>query len=399
MEVRYCAVDRAGKKRAGRLSGLSIESIQQDLIDKGWVVLSCQPISPLLSIFTNLSKKVSKEFVINFSRQVAVLLDSGVTLLQALEIIIEDTEHDFDKKLITQLSMDIQNGIAISKSMAQFSHIFGVNYIEIIAVGEQTGLLAQAFERNLYFLKAKQRLAAQVKQACTYPTIVLTVAIIVILVLMIKVVPGFQTLFENFDQQLPWATRQVIFLSDLVSANLIYLVMTFILLPVCYLLMTKSTVTKRYIDLLMWRIPIITTLYQMSFVTSFSLTAYSMLNAGLPLNQALSKIKNGTKNTYTKTKLLSVIESVQKGESFYQSLKQTALFPFMFLTLIKVGEETGRLDSTLKTLANIYQTRLEAHIKQIISLIEPTIVVLLGVIIGGLVLVMYLPIFEMSTFL
>jgi type IV pilus assembly protein PilC len=216
---------------------------------------------------------------------------------------------------------------------------------------------------------------------------------------MVKVVPGFQTLFDNFDQQLPWATRQVILLSDFVSANLLYLGSVFILLPVCYVLLTKSPATKRYIDLFMWRIPIITKLYQMSFVTSFSLTAYAMLNAGLPLNQALSKIQNGTKNSHTKTKLKSVIENVQEGESFYQSLKQTALFPFMFLTLIKVGEETGRLDATLKTLANIYQTRLEAHIKQIISLIEPAIVVLLGGIIGGLVLVMYLPIFEMSTFL
>lgn len=399
MEVRYSAVDKAGKKRVGRLSGLSIESIKQELFNKGWTVLSCQPISPLLTLFTNLSNKVSKGFVINFSRQVAELLESGVSLLHALDIIVHDTEHEYDKKLIAQLSTDIQNGVSLSNSMAQFSHVFSLDYIEIIAVGEQTGLLAQAFDRNLYFLKAKQKLTAQIKQACTYPTIVLSVAIIVILVLMVKVVPGFQTLFDNFDQQLPWATRQVILLSDFISANLLYLGSAFILLPVCYVLLTKSPATKRYIDLFMWRIPIITKFYQMSFVTSFSLTAYAMLNAGLPLNQALSKIQNGTKNSHTKTKLKSVIENVQKGESFYQSLKQTALFPFMFLTLIKVGEETGRLDATLKTLANIYQTRLEAHIKQIISLIEPAIVVLLGVIIGGLVLVMYLPIFEMSTFL
>ena len=137
----------------------------------------------------------------------------------------------------------------------------------------------------------------------------------------------------------------------------------------------------------------------MSFVTSFSLTAHTMLNAGLPLNHVLVKIYNSTSNIHTKLKLQSVIDNVQNGESFYQSLKLTGLFPYMFLTLIKVGEETGKLDSTLKTLANIHQTRLEAQIKKIISLIEPTIVVLLGVLIGGLVLVMYLPIFEMSTFL
>lgn len=399
MEVRYRAVDEAGNKRIGRLYGLSIDSIKQELLDKGWVVLSCQPISPIFNAFRNFSKQTSKGFVTNFSRQISVLLGSGVSLLQALEIIIQDTEHEYDKKLLLQVATDIQNGIYLSKSLTQYSHVFSTNYIEIIAVGEQTGLLAQAFERNLYFLMAKQKLNEQIRQACTYPFIVLTVATIVMIILMVKVVPGFQSLFDSFDQQLPWATRQVIALSEFISANLTYLVSFFVTLPLILFLCAKSVITKPIIDLCMWRLPVIKTFYQMSFVTSFSLTAYSMLNSGIPLNHVLSKIYNGTGNTYTKSKLQLVIDNVQRGESFYQSLKQAGLFPFMFLTLIKVGEETGSLDSTLKTLANIHQTRLEAHIKKIISLIEPAIVVLLGVLIGGLVLVMYLPIFEMSTFL
>ena len=399
MEVKYCAVDESGKKRVGHFSGVSVENIVQDLERRGWTVLKCQPSSIFRSKWELLTRRNNKEFVLEFSRQLSVLLNSGVSLIQAINITIGDTEQPQDKQLLMQVHTDIQNGIPLSKSLSQFSHLFSNHYIEVVELGEQTGGLAEAFERNLNFLIAKQKLVSQIKHASTYPFIVLTVAMIVISVLMLKVIPGFQSLFDNFDQQLPWATRQLISTSNFFIDYFYHGLALLIVMPTVIFLFASIKRTKKYFDRWLWRLPFVSKVYSMSFITSFSLTAHTMLDAGIPLNQTLVKLIKGTSNVFCKTQLQRVLQSVLKGESFYRALKQSGLFPSMFLQLIKVGEETGKLDSTLKTLSSIYQTRLEAHIKQIISLIEPAIVVLLGVIIGGLVLVMYLPIFEMSTFL
>ena len=396
MEFHYIAVDAQGRKQQGKISAPNFTQVKQQILDSGWVLLTCKRVySP--AFFSR--ARTSKKFDLSFSHQLALLLSSGVPLIQALLIMLGDCKHKQDKVLVQDVLTQLQDGKALSASLQKYTSVFHKSFIDVIEVGEQTGALAQAFERNHYYLASKYKLQSQLRQALVYPCLVIVVSVLVILILLLKVVPSFESLFQSFDQPLPWATQQILTITHLLQHNGLSIIAVICGVLIVSITLLQNVTLKHKWHRIRLTLPIYGKLEKLGFVVSFSLSSFNMLKAGIALNQVLDKVSQSTSNIYFRHQLLTVLATVLRGESFYLALKQSQLFPGLFLQLIRVGEETGKLDECLDALSKVYQTRLENYLKQIISLIEPCVMVLLGGIIGGLVLVMYLPIFEMSTFL
>ncbi len=398
MEFNYVAVNEQGQRVTGICEAKTREHVAQQLSERKLQLVSCS--WRLLSVLKVEHKpKLSKFFVLEFSRQMSVLLASGLSITQAFEIVQAEQKTKACKACLQSLLKLVQQGQSVSLALRQVSSAFDNNYLEVVTVGEQTGALARAFGQNYYYLAALDKLRGQVKQACVYPALVLLVSILVISILLVKVIPGFESLFSSFAQPLPFATLQVIALSEFIQKHWVNILFALGVVITSFFLSLKLQKVKRVTDKYKLKLPVIGSLLRFNLYASFALSCHNMLAAGLPLHQVLDKLKSGTRNLFFSTKLNHIQQNVLTGTSFHQSCLATGLFPSLFIQLVKVGEESGSLEQRLKNLAEVYQERLDSQVKAIVNLIEPAIMIIMGVLIGGLVLVMYLPIFEMSTFL
>lgn len=398
MEFNYVAVNEQGQRVTGICQAQTKEHVAQQLSERKLQLVSCR--WRWFSVIKIEHKpRLNKFFVLEFSRQMSVLLASGLSITQAFEIVQAEQKSKECRACLQNLLALVQQGQSVSFALQQVSSAFDNNYLEVIAVGEQAGALARAFEQNYYYLAALEKLTGQVKQACVYPALVLLVSILVISILLVKVIPGFESLFSSFAQPLPFATLQVIALSEFIQQHWGNILLALGIVIAGFSLSLKVQKVKRFTDKHKLRLPIIGLLLKFNLYANFALSCHNMLAAGLPLHQVLDKLKSGTRNLFFSAKINDIQQNVLTGTSFHQSCLATGLFPSLFIQLVKVGEESGSLDQRLKNLAEVYQQRLDSQVKAIVNLIEPAIMIIMGVLIGGLVLVMYLPIFEMSTFL
>lgn len=397
MKFKYVAVNEQGQRVVGICEAQNKVHLAQQLSEIKLHLVSAK--LRLFSVIRTTRPKLSKDFVLEFSHQMSVLLTSGLSITQAFEIMKGEQKSKEHQKCIEKMRVLVQQGRPVGESLKQVSTVFDNNYLEVITVGEQTGALAQAFAQNHYYLSAAAKLKRQLKQACIYPTLILLVSILVVSILLVKVIPGFESLFASFSQPLPYGTLQVIALSEFIQTYWIDILIALVMLGGSFWLSLKVTKVRFVVDKYKIKLPLIGLLLRFNLYATFALNCHNMTTAGLPLHQVLDKLKSSTRNRFFSVKLSEIQASVLSGCSFHQSCIETGLFPPLFIQLIKVGEESGTLDKRLKNLADLYQDKLESHVKAMIGIIEPVVMILMGAIIGGLVLVMYLPIFEMSTFL
>ena len=397
MEFKYVAVNEHGKRITGICEAQNKQGLALQLAEVKLQLVSSRVM--WFSIMKARKTKLTSTFVLEFSRQMSVLLASGLSITQAFEIVKGEQKSRVYQDCIERMLERVKQGKPVSSSLKQASEAFDDNYLEVISVGEQTGALALSFEQNHYYLSAAAKLKGQIKQACVYPILVLLVSVMVVSILLVKVIPGFESLFASFSQPLPYATLQVIALSDLLQKQWMNILIIFVATLSAFLISLKVAKFRLLVDKYTMKIPLVGQLLRFNLYASFALNCHNMTKAGLPLHQALEKLKTGTKNLFFSAKLSDIQQNILAGNSFHQSCFETQLFPSLFIQLIKVGEETGTLDERLKNLADVYRDRLDSSVKAMVGLIEPAIMIFMGVMIGGLVLVMYLPIFEMSTFL
>ncbi len=397
MEFRYVAVNASGRRITGECSASSKVDVAKKLQVKHLQLISCQ--IKLSSLFRTSQYKLNKGILLELSRQMSILLSAGLSLSQAFEILAKEQSDLAAKRCIKHLSELVHQGQSLASALSDTSTSFDKSYCDVIAVGEKTGALGQAFEQNFVYLSARDKLNRQLKQASIYPVLVLLVSVIVITILLVKVIPGFESLFLSFDQELPFATQVVISIAKWFQSYWL-LILGCNLTAICLFISCLKLQAVRFnFDKYVVKAPVVGTLLKLNFYTSFCLNGYNLLKAGIPLHHVLTKLRSGTRNMFWRIQLRTLQQAVNSGQSFHLACIQTDVFPSLLIQLIKVGEESGTLDNQLKNLAEVYQQRLDEYVKRIVSLLEPMIMIVMGVVIGGLVLVMYLPIFEMSTFL
>lgn len=367
-----------------RLERIRVTDIERQLEVMSWLNLKRQP-------------NIRKRDITQLTRQLATLLQAGVPLLQALDILNRGETHAALKTLIRDLHTQIENGLALHQALQQHA-AFDALYCTLVAVGEVTGLLDAMLARLAHHLEKSERLQRALRSALLYPCIVLTVAGIVLSVILVFVVPAFQSIFASFGAELPSITRGVIALSEWVQRYGGFVLAASV--GIGWALrqqFQKDARWQAHLHRLWLRLPIAGKLTRHACTARWARTLATLFESGIPLTEALDSMKGVTGNRLFQTATEAIQEKLMRGVSLSLALEQTqGLFPPMLIQMCAIGEESGALDHMLEKTAEHYEQDVDNTVAQLSTLLEPFIMVVLGVLIGGLVLALYLPIFQLG---
>ncbi len=341
--------------------------------------------------------KVKPEDIAVFSRQLATMLAAGIPMVQAFEIVGNGHEKPSVQKLILEIKADVEGGTSLHESLARHPLYFDDLYVSLVEAGEQAGALESLLDKIATYKEKTEALKKKVKKALFYPTAVLVVAIIVTLILLIFVIPQFESLFKGFGAELPAFTQMVINISRFVQAQGIFLAMVTGGTIYAFLYFKKRSKKMRiFLDRASLKIPIIGPILVKSAIARYARTLSTMFAAGVPLVEALESVAGATGNVVYENAVMKMRDEVATGQRLQRAMEATGLFPNMVVQMIAVGEESGSLDQMSAKVATFYEAEVDNAVDSMSSLLEPLIMAILGVLVGGLVIAMYLPIFKLG---
>lgn len=333
-----------------------------------------------------------------FTRQFSVMLDAGLPLVQCLEILGQQQDNKFFQKVIFQTRADVEAGMTLADAMAKHPRVFEPLYTNMVAAGETGGILDIILQRLSTYLEKMVKLKSDVKSALIYPIAVIVISIIVISIIMIVVIPAFKNIFEGLlgpGERLPWLTELVVSISQFM-ASYWWLIGLVIGLAVFGAKTWYKTERGQYfIDGLILRMPIFGPIMRKIAVARFSRTLSTLLSSGVPILESLEITARTAGNIIVSEAIQKVRTGIEQGQTFVEPLKASGVFPIMVSQMIGVGEQTGALDAMLSKIADFYEQEVDAAIANLLSLMEPAMIMFLGVTIGTIVIAMYLPLFTL----
>jgi type IV pilus assembly protein PilC len=336
----------------------------------------------------------AKELAV-FTRQFSVMIDAGLPLVQCLEILGGQQENKTFAKILQQTRMDVEGGATLADAMRKHPKAFDDLYTNMIAAGEAGGILDTILKRLATYIEKAVKLKAQVKGALVYPVAVLTIAALVIAVILWKVIPTFAAMFEGLDAQLPLPTRFVIGLSNWFVRLLPFLVLIIVAGVFAFKRYYATHSGRRVIDRLVLKIPVIGVLMQKIAVARFCRTLATLVSSGVPILDGLEITARTSGNAIIEDAIMGVRKAVESGLTIAQPLKESKVFPPMVVQMIGVGEQTGALDAMLSKIADFYEEEVDQAVANLLTLMEPILILFLGITVGGIVISMYLPIFDL----
>jgi type IV pilus assembly protein PilC len=331
-------------------------------------------------------------------RQLATMLAAGIPLVQSFEIVGTGHENAAMQKLILAVKADVEGGTALAEALAKHPLYFDDLVINLVEAGEQAGALETLLDKIATYKEKTEALKKKIKKALTYPAAVLVVAFVVTTILLIFVIPAFEDLFKGFGADLPSFTRMVIDLSVFVrESGWIIAFLIAAAVTAFFYFYKRSRKMRHYIDRMMLKVPIIGPILQKAAIARYARTLSTMFAAGVPLVEALQSVAGATGNIVYEIGVLQMRDEVSTGQRLQQAMENTDLFPNMVIQMIAVGEESGSLDEMSSKVADFYEEDVDNAVDNLSSLLEPMIMAILGVLVGGLVVAMYLPIFKMGS--
>jgi type IV pilus assembly protein PilC len=333
-----------------------------------------------------------------FTRQMATMLDAGIPLIQALNLLGQNHANTAYKNMIHSLKTTIEAGSSVTEALERQTRYFNNFYRSLIYAGEQSGKLTILLERIAVYREKTELIILKIKKALFYPVTILFIAGIVVAVMLVFVVPEFQTLFANFGATLPIPTRLVIALSYYLQSSW-WMIIASIAISLTIFTVAKQRLPRfaYWLEKCSFRFPILGTVLKKTAIARFSRTLSTTFSAGLPLLNALTIVAGATGSGIYNKAALQIHDAVMAGQSLHKAMYQTSLFPNIILQLIVVGEESGALSSMLDKAADIFEKEVDAIIDNFSNLLEPLIMALLGLLVGGLVIALYLPIFQLGS--
>jgi type IV pilus assembly protein PilC len=391
----YKGVDKKGSKIDGEIEGYNVELVKAQLRTMG--------INPRTvrkkpkPLFGESQGKITTGDISIFARQLATMMEAGVPLVQAFSIVGNGHENPAMQKVILAIKADIESGLTLAQGLAKFPDQFDELFCNLVEAGEQAGALEDLLVKIAGYKEKTEAIKKKVKGALTYPIAVLVVSAIVTLILLIFVVPQFEAMFKNFGGELPAFTQMVVDLSRWMQEEW-YVVIGLIVGTVTGFTQAKKRfpIVGIYLDRIMLKAPIVGNITEKSIIARFARTMSTMFAAGVPLVEAMESVAGATGNYVYTTAVLKMKEEVATGDQLNLSMKRTGLFPNMVVQMVAIGEESGSVDTMLDKVADFFEEEVDVAVESMSSLMEPFIMVVLGVIIGGLVIAMYLPIFKMG---
>ena len=341
--------------------------------------------------------KIETKDITVFSRQLATMMSAGVPLVQSFEIVGRGHENPAMQKLILSVKGDVEAGGSLTEALGKHPDHFSDLYVNLVRAGEQAGILEDILHKVSTYLEKFEALKSKVKSALGYPIAVVVVAVVITMILMIFVIPQFESLFQGFGADLPALTRIVINMSSFV-VNSWYLMLGMVILIIIGFAqaMKRSEAFANSVDRALLRIPVIGDIINKSCVARFSRTLATMFAAGTPLVEAMTSVAGASGNIVYYEATMKIRDEVSTGSQMYTSMKNTGVFPNMVVQMVAIGEESGAIDDMLNKVAEWYEQEVDDAVESLTSLLEPLIMSVLGVVIGGLVIAMYLPIFKMG---
>lgn len=387
-------IDRKGAKIKGESSGVNPALVKAQLRKQGINPLKVRKkAQPLFAA----GKKIKPMDIAIFTRQMATMMKAGVPLLTSFDIINEGFENPNMRKLVEELKQDVAAGNSFASALRKRPLYFDELYCNLVDSGEQSGALETLLDRVATYKEKTEALKSKIKKAMNYPIAVIVVAVIVSAILLIKVVPQFKSVFSGFGAELPAFTLMVVGLSELLQKWWL-LVLAGISASIFALseLHKRSENFRNWIDRLLLKAPVVGKIIYMSSVARFARTLATTFAAGVPLVDALDSVAGATGNVVFRTAVNKVKQDVSTGMQLNFSMRSTGVFPSLALQMTAIGEESGALDEMLDKVASYYEAEVDNMVDGLTALMEPIIMAVLGVLVGGLVVAMYLPIFQLG---
>lgn len=400
----YRAKTSAGLVMEGVLDADEQKSAVDKLRSQKLVVLEIneKTISPVDKILAALGlggkkkgKVTSKDLVI-FSRQLSTLVSAGVPIVQSLGILESQAENPAFKEVLAGVKSDIESGLSISDALKKHPEAFPELYTSMVKAGELGGILDTILERLTSYLESSEALKAKVKSAMMYPAIVLSICGIVTVFLMIFVIPTFKNIFAGFGAELPMPTQMLIDVSDAMKSRWYVIVAAPYVAYKAFLKIYATPKGQRYIDAKTLDVPVFGPILKKVAVARFTRTLGTLIKSGVPIMQALETVASTAGNVVIAEAVMNTRESIREGGHLSDPLKKSGIFPNMVTSMISVGEETGALDIMLNKIADFYDQEVDTAVKGLTSLIEPIVIVVMGIVIGTIVICMFLPMFGMG---
>ncbi len=346
--------------------------------------------------FRLILKRVSEKELMLFTRQFATVLEAGLPIVKALETLSLQQKNVYFRHILDDIKKKVEGGSALSDAMAKYSRVFGRLYLHMVRSGEASGNLDEVLKRLAVYLEKILSIKSKVKHAMIYPSVIVLVTIVVIAILMIFVIPKFAQLFAEAGQALPLPTQVLIHISN----NFKYIFTIFIALVIGFVVLIKyvrrSERGRLETDRLLLKIPIFGELFHKAALSRMARTLSSLINAGVPLLQAIAVASETSGNKVIEKALEDVRLSVAAGQTIADPMFYTGVFPYMLVEMVRIGELSGRLDEMLNKVADFYEEEVDRTVATISTLIEPILLVILGGIIGGILVALYLPIFQLG---
>ncbi len=342
------------------------------------------------------AKKIVAEALPGFSRQLAAMLSAGMPIVATLEALEEQTDNANFKRVINGLRLRIENGAAFSEALRQFPTVFDSLYCNMVRGGESGGQLAETIARLAGFLESSAKLKRKVKSAMMYPVIVLCLAIIIAVAMIVFIVPVFGEMFADFDADLPAPTQFLLDLSDALKANGFYVLIAIVIAVIGFKKWKQSPSGAYKWDQITLRAPVFGELKRKVAAARFARTLGQLIKSGVPILSALEIVSGATGSVVAERIILKAQKNVENGEPLSTALVEQTVFPILVVRMLQAGEKTGKIDEMMDSIADFYDDEVETMLAGLTSLLEPLLMVFLGVIIGGIVLCMFLPIFKMG---
>ena len=343
----------------------------------------------------SLRRKIKQSEIAIFTRQFSVMLNAGMPLVQGLDAIAQQHPNEAFRTVLNQVRSDVESGSTLSAALAKHPKVFDSLFTNMVAAGETGGILDTILQRLSTFIEKIVKLKSALRSAMIYPSVILTVAIGVVIVILWKVVPVFRTLFEGFNVQLPLLTRVVIAVSEIVERFALLFVVVIVVGAIGFMKFYRTEKGRHIVDKYLLKCPVLGDILRKIGVARFTRTLATLLTSGVPILEGLDITARTAGNAILEDTIHTLKQRIEEGGTMAEPMRQSGFFPPMVTQMVSVGESTGEMDSMLVKVADFYEEEVDVVVANLLTILEPILMVFLGVVVGGIVVAMYLPLFKL----
>lgn len=392
------ATTKKGEAKKGEMDAADEAAVRGMLRRQGYksITIKKKP-KDLMEYFPFLKQKVKEKDVVVFSRIFSTMINAGLPLIQCLDLLAAQEQNKTFAKIITSIKDDISGGSTLTDALKKYPEIFDDLFVNLVAAGESGGILDVILSRLSNYMEKAMKLKSKVKGAMTYPASVLVISIGVVALLLLKVIPVFQNMFEGMGSALPGPTQFLVNASQFMRHYFLYMVGGMVAVIYIFKRIVRTEKGRITFDRLVLKSPVFGPLLKKVAVAKFTRTMSTMMSSGVPILEGLGIVSKTAGNKIIEAALIKTRQSISEGKTIAEPLAETDIFPSMVVQMIAVGEATGALDAMLSKIADFYDDEVDAAVEAMTALLEPFMMVFLGGVVGGMIIAMYLPIFSMAS--